>query len=783
MKPKPLIYVLAGAGVLAATVTVGLTCSIGILSGVHFRSNNIDFGSPPPRYSAERFFDWARPADFRPGTIQLNASDYQADPDDAKKTLDAQLQKAGEQEQAGDYQSAIAIYRNLNRHGAGLTGFFTRRVQLLEVAEQNPAIPELKAFLAAAPPSGETQQLPREEDAPAPLKPFIAYEIASRLYDAQDYNKAAKAYQACAHTYPTSVLCEPAMIMGARCLLLDSPARDYDSATINQARGILLAFLSEFPHSRFRENAQGWLARCAFLENKFSEAAQFYEKMAKAATTPEARDSALQSLTQCYQGMERPDLVATAWLRDFGNWQNDVSHAYIATRFFLAEMHTLKPEQAKQFRENLIDDPNLASTYLTVRLDLMNTTKADRQDLTALANEVVQRHPQAGPVWARLAEIAYFDADYETAQANGRHAVQVLGLLDPSWALAEYIIASANMHMGRDSEAGVQYNAVCNTNSFLANSAHEALAFMYDRDGNLDSALNQYYILHAKSKTDENEYQGDYSEDIAYLVDVKMTPAELIALSNNHPDSPHRQEWIYSLGLRYLRKEQFAQAEATFKRLPDAVRRSFAGISKTNSTDQDDPLQDPLQTTKDLAQLTYDGQHGSYEARAKALYQKASYYYTRRGLLLYNAIEWQYARVMSIDDAWNSDIASARDNTALTEHQFDHECLTHAAKICADLVAQYPHSSVAPSALYREACATERLGNENEWWRWEGGRTHTALQASKIMLQIPRLYPHSALSKVAKKYAEAFHDEDVSVHNERLLNKWPSTYKVGWYGG
>jgi hypothetical protein len=51
------------------------------------------------------------------------------------------------------------------------------------------------------------------------------------------------------------------------------------------------------------------------------------------------------------------------------------------------------------------------------------------------------------------------------------------------------------------------------------------------------------------------------------------------------------------------------------------------------------------------------------------------------------------------------------------------------------------------------------------------------------MLKIPELYPHSPFAKSAKKYAGAFREEDVSVHNERLLNKWPSVYKVGWYGG
>jgi len=785
MKPKLILFTAGGVAALAVTVQVARTCMVGILAGIHFRGTPVDFGAPPPRYSAQLFFDWARPDEYRAGTILL-AGNMQSDPNQSKQDLSAGLQSGLAQEQAGDYPAAIATYRNLNRHGYGMTAFFSRRIPLLERAERSGMTPELKQFLCATSPVGPPPKLPAEESAPDYLKPYIAYEVASRLYEDNKMVEAAAVYRQCADKYRQSPLREDALIMAARCLLIDNVTgiqvdRKVTKDEIAEAEGILTAFLREFPHSRFAENAQGWLARCVFLAGDYPKATESYEALLSHAANPQLKDSCLLSLIECYKATGRNDMVAATWLRDYAMW-HDVDKVYVAVRRFDTLMSGLSADESKRFRQMLIDQPDLAASYLTIRLDLMNTKAADRSDLAKLGEEVVQRNPKATAVWARLAEMAYMDGDVEHARLLAQSALSCSTAHDDNWALAEYLLGSTSMRMGRFDEAAVEYKSVCSTTSYLANGASETLVYLYDKTGDLDSALQQCYALEAKEKADENEFSGDYSEDAAYLLDVKMAPAEIQAMIASHPSSPHLKEWIYSLGLRYLRKEQFGAATAEFKKIPEDTRRGYAGISKSNDN-QEDPLQDPLQTTKDLAQLTYDADHApTADARAAALYRKASYYYERRGLLLYNYIAWQYGRVMSVDDGWNDSIASPRDLTALHDHEYDHECLVHAIDLCKELVKRYPNTPTAPSAVYREACALERLGNENEWWRWEGGRTRTAFQASELMSQLPKLYPKSPLSENAAKYADVFKKEDSDVHDAQILNKWPTHYKVGWYG-
>jgi TolA-binding protein len=774
-RKRTLIF--AGIGLaMAAGYRVAQTCMVGILTGVHFRSAPVDFGAPPPRFSAEGFFDFAKENDYRAGTVLL-AGAISVDEDQRKQNLTTGLQLAAKQEQSGDYPGAIATYRGLNRRGFGLTAEFSRRIALLRHAEAYGLTPDLKKFLSNTAFVDPAKCVQTEDQVSDFLKPYVCYQAGAELYDSGKLKDAAQAFETCSHRYPKSELAESAWIMSARSLLtVDDPER----ADVDHAETILQSFLSVYPHSRFRSNAIGWLGRCGYLKGDFAAALRNYEWQLSSCRTPSEKDSVYLSMIECREEAGQKAQAAALWLRDYAVW-SDVGKAYVAVKKFEKEMSGLTAAESKTFRGELVDDPDLAASYFAIRLDLMNTKGSERRKLADLGREVVRRHPSASNVWARLAEMSYMDGDYRTARSQAAHGLDAENSRNDDWALCEFLYASTSMRGGLNSEAIHEFQAVSATSGYLSESAKETLAYLFDKIGDLDSALQQFYGLNSSAVHNDEEFSGDYNSDIAYLIDVKMTPSELQAMIDDHPSSPHRDEWIYSLGLRFLRKEQFREAEAIFARLNTAERRKFAGITKDND-DSDGPIQDPLQTTKDLAQLTFDATRGTDEQRAAALYEKASYYYERRGLLLYNYVIWQDARVMSVDDGWNDSIASARDVSALHDHEYEHECLVHAADLCKEVYEGYPRSKVAPNAIYRRACALEHLGNENEWWRWEGGRTHVAAQAADLLREIPKRYPHCDLAKDAAKYASAFASEAKDIRNTAVFNKWPTSYRIGWYG-
>ncbi len=143
-------------------------------------------------------------------------------------------------------------------------------------------------------------------------------------------------------------------------------------------------------------------------------------------------------------------------------------------------------------------------------------------------------------------------------------------------------------------------------------------------------------------------------------------------------------------------------------------------------------------------------------ARATALYAKATFIYHYRDLLFYNAALWQGGRSEDFSFFWNSRVATRRDRTAVRRHHFEHECLYRVREICLQIVRQYPRSPTAPKALYRAACATNYLTEFDGWWRDEADRQDFADEAVRLMQRVYQQYPRDILAGAARKFAGAF---------------------------
>jgi lipopolysaccharide biosynthesis regulator YciM len=760
MKKK--VIVLGSLGAALFVARYGYTCMSGIMYGIHFRGVPVDFGAPPPRFTNLESDDnpWHKPDTWRPGSLQ--GYDYGGDDSVNTKNrvdiLNKGLTQAMDLERQGEYEKAVAAYRDMNKQGLGSPSFIFRRIALLSSPWAQSHKTDVLPYLTATPPTGKELPLPEVASAPLELRPYLVYENASRSYDAKEMLSARVNYETCVLDYPKSPVSEAAMMQVVRIYLLGSAPKPADIELGEKSANSMLSY---YPQTRFRGELLGLLGRVEFLQGRYAQAAGIYEKQYQAADSQKERFSAINSLIMCGKALKNNELLAVCWLRWYmtGEAEND---ALYSVNNFESRLGSMSATEAASFRNHLKDDPKLAAGYLQFRLEMTNTTKAERNDLLKIAAASLAKSDVAtrSRLLARYAQLQYANDDLAGAMESATQVVETSSSAANDWALAKFLQGAVYNRQGNTSSAIKCYQAVADQSpkTFMAPSAREAMAYIYDRQGDLGKSLDQLYALNVKAGQDDFP---DYSADINYLIDVKMTPHQLRAYIDSHVNNPLLDQWMYSLGLRYLRLENFSAAEGAFKMLSDEERKKFVEMGKGLGWNNDtDPIQDPLQTCKDLRQLRYEAAQASGgEAKAAALYKLASYYYERRDLLLYNAPLWQGGRAMSFDYSWCKETAQPVDTRALRDHQYEHECGMHAYAICQEIVKDYPHSSVAPRALYRAACIQERLSNLNGWWRNEALGSNRLQLAADLMKGVAVKYPKSDLVKASLKYGPVFAEQ------------------------
>jgi len=730
-----------------------------VLDGVHFRSDKIDFGAAPNRYARGGFDEHDRHIPYRPGTKYLydendgGSPGYEAGEIRTKRRATL-LAKAAALEGNGDYARAITIYREMNRSGLGEPSYIRRRVEVLSWAMAGVSHTGLHEYLSATRNIVSNGKLPDEAKVDDFLKPYVSYQKAVD-------HEVASAYRKCANDYPTSQVAESALIMAARCALTGQVANTFPNADAQKIGGADLdILLHRYPHSRFKPDALGLKARIACAQEDYAGAAKLYELQSSMENRKESKSKLLWSLVFCYTKLNRKDRLAATWLRDV-TVGDEAATALQAKSQFVKVLSEMNAGEASKFAQLLKDDIELTRAYLLVRIELTDTTKAERRDISRIALASLKSHP-GSPVrtnlYARLAQMSYDDNNRDAALRLASKALSISKKHDDDWALGQYVLAATMNRTGNSQKAISGYERLIRAapTSYLADGAKEALAYLYDQQGRLDRSLSLCYDL-------------DCEPDVAYLLDAKMSPSQIEAYIRAHPHDKNRSVWTYSLGLRYLRKDDYRKAIKVFASMKPQTRKKMSHDGDGGYIDSEEPRQDPLQTAKDLLQLTYEAKQArGSDARAAARYRVASYFYTRRNLLLYNAPLWQGGRTFDIGYSWNATTASNLDDQVLREHHYEHECLMHAYKICLEILKAYPNSPTAPRAAYRGACAADRLARINPWWRWEGERIDLEGQASRLMKQVATQYPKSDLAANALKYAKTFLADNEEHHNQQL---------------
>ncbi|MCP9493653.1 MAG: outer membrane protein assembly factor BamD [Pyrinomonadaceae bacterium MAG19_C2-C3] len=285
----------------------------------------------------------------------------------------------------------------------------------------------------------------------------------------------------------------------------------------------------------------------------------------------------------------------------------------------------------------------------------------------------------------------------------------------------------------------------------LIEGARRQLAIVAEDAGDRAAALEQYFAL-------------DYEEDIAYFVDVLMTPEELRAYIDDRPRDKKIDELWYSLGVRYMRAGRWTEAREAYAHVRTSSEFSNYYYSPPcqNSYGEDsicDP-KDPrdekgvavswvardLKTINDLESFErHIAQATNSETKAETMYQMAGYLFDGSALLFYNPAMWRGGRQWSLSHV--EPFRAPGDVGIFQEYLREHSTRFHALEIYLRLIRDYPRTRVAPDAMYTAAVCYERLVHSSYFWN--DVYDVTAYQTGRIITyaDVRRAYPRYQLPR------------------------------------
>lgn len=718
---------------------VGVSACIGeIIESVHFNSAQPDFGAPPPPIvitawgetlersvptqngearwpeydeAAERA-KAARIASLRSAVLSAEGASNWTAARAAYEALIAASEDPDEREDAADRIEVVD--QNAKTPNPNAVTYLRARREILnaQAATREPPYPELdrKRIDAAL---ATIREISTDPSA-GWLRPHALYALAGAAYDAGNFEEAARIYAQVTEA-TDSPRRERALIMTVRCLLRGGEDTDPKPEAIAQARMTAATLLKDYPQTRFRQNALGWLARADFLDRRYPDAMRTYLRHLATNPKPEERALVLSSIRSV---SEKLDAAGAARIQGM-----------------------------------IKQEPELLAPYLDYRLYHTESRPSAIRGLVAFAEDVLRTNPRTpipAEILARLAAAQYALGDVSAARSMADRSLAT-GTRDE---LALYVRGSSLRRTGDAAGAESAYEEVVKLDGRLTGAARENLALIFERAGRWGDALDQYRAL-------------DYRWDVAYLLDARIPLPELQKIAEARKGEKDGDLLRFSVGMRLLRQDRLADARAVFASIENRKRSEIGRVgSKDFGWVREDPrglvdqVFDPLTTTDDLLRLRKAvSDAATDDAKARALYALASYYYERRNLLLYNAPLWEGARNSMFGFFWNTKVAVREDNLAVAQHHYEHEALFRARSICLELVRRYPKSSVADRALYRAATSSRRLADFNTWWRDRNRVQDMWSSASTLMDRVSAEYPRSPLAPTARKYAAVFREE------------------------
>lgn len=553
----------------------------------------------------------------------------------------------------------------------------------------------------------------------------VAFLSAAVLYAQQDYTAAATAFRKLARRYPTSEKREAALYLAAlseaKCTVAfwasdpetDSPTPDEDWADLRRA---FQRVLNEYPNGRYKGDVLGWLGFMNLQFGNRPQALVYYYKQLS-IDDPIIQRQAVKSLR-----LVRQDVTEVEMYRLQQILSNDPETALTYT------YHEL-------YNYTQMIDQFEADCSCGEGEDDESWVRGQYQRIAGYSATMMDKFPQSklsGGFALRAAMANLESGDHPAAIKLARQALR-LGLKGIERARGLWVLGVAQYRHRQLEAAAKSFTQLIQEfpTGDLVEGTRRHLAMLAEELGRRDVALEQYLAL-------------NYQLDVAYLIDVMMTPEELHNFITTHPQSDELNELWYALGIRYLRHHQWTDAREAFanvRTISDSIDEQYhwnimttydyqnlepqlKPSPKSTETDIDWKIKGirsrwlhrDLQTIDDLEflQSRIDSAQDDTQ-RAEAMYQFASYVYQGGSFLFYNPAAWQGMRYSSI--AVKNDFSLPNEEQQLWNYHLNHEAVAQAKTMFLAIVDAYPRSPAAPDALYTAAVCDERLINFSPYWR------------------------------------------------------------------
>jgi TolA-binding protein len=638
-----------------------------------------------------------------------------------------------------------------------LVAYARFRVSMVEEPETNPSVEKRSGSINTdadeTAPQAETWKMTDEERARGlaefkpgpPLEDNVAYFKAALAFRNKDYHGAEEAFRQVVRRFPKSEKREAASFMIGVSILrqagwadsterLSEPDEDW-----KRARAYFDGFLREYPRGRYADDARGWRA---FLDlrvgNRSGALIEYYRLLA--SPTENTRYRAAHSLALVRGRDTEADMVEVQRVL-----ANEPAVARVYTYY---ELFNAYPEI-----DQLVfgDGESCSSSYAT-----LNGRKTERVTTIRRLSDFSKKLGAGGdPVFILRSAMAAFLGKDDRAAADLAKRSLEKGLSGVEMHRALWVAGAAELRLHEYKAAVAHFKRLLaeHPDADFEERARRQLAITAEEMGDFDLALEQYFAL-------------EYDFDLAYLIDILMTPEQLHGFIERHPDHPQIDMLWYSLGVRYLRDERLDRAR-------DALRRvtvKGAGYGYTFIAGKDGPrpgqrykIGPPndlggsfsvdgipanwvgfdLQTVEALEQFRQREDAAlTRDEKAEVRYQKAGFLYQSGQFLFYNPALWGGSRY---DRLYTSQVGdhyrAPGEEDILWRYQQDHENVSRALKVFLSVVDEFPDSKAAPDALYTAAVCQRRLWGYNDYWRSRYNVGQFAWARPVTFQDVKRVYP------------------------------------------
>lgn len=564
----------------------------------------------------------------------------------------------------------------------------------------------------------------------------------------------------------------------------------FDSEDFSEAEEEFLAFISRFPNSEKRESAEFMIGVSILHQGAWFDTT---ERLAEPDEEwRKAHDWFTSLLRKNPKGRHADDVCG--WLafldRRVGNRAGALVTYYrllvspventryrAAHSLSLVRPWAIDAEMAEVERQ-LADEPAVARIYLYYELfnrypeidhlvfgdpescsgheGSPDARKAERATAIRRLSDFSKKFGASGdPVFTLRSAMAAFLGKDDRAAADLAKRSLAKGLSGIERHRALWVAGAAELRLREYKAAVAHFHRLLaeHPDPDFEERTRRQLAITAEEMGDFDLALEQYFAL-------------EYDFDLAYLIDILMTPEQLRGFIERHPNHPQIDLLWYSLGVRYLRDEKLDLAR-------DALRRvtvEGAGYGYTFIAGEDGPrpgqrykigpasdlgtgfsgdgisanwVAFDLQTVEALEQFNQrEDAAGTRNEKAEARYQKAGFLYQSGQFLFYNPALWGGSRYdrLYLSQAGERYRAPGEEDV-LWRYQQNHENVSRALKVFLSVVDTFPELETAPDALYSAAVCQQKLWGYNDYWRSRYNVGQFAWSRPVTFQDVKRAYP------------------------------------------